>query len=113
MSKALEASCVAGIVKVGQTPVPGATLLSEGIAPSEGILILEEDKATYLAKTSPDLKTTLDKVSSAITKISTILTSIGAAMTGPTTAPPPTLVSDVAELLATNVELIALKSSLK
>lgn len=127
MSKMLEASCVAGVVTAGGFPVPAADIQSEGVGPSEGILILDEDKAKYLAKTSPDLKSTLDDLSSllgtittTLTTIATTLTSIGAGMTGPTTAPPPTLptnvasiTSDVATLTALKVEVDLLKASLK
>lgn len=119
MSKALNATCLGGVVKVGQTIVPQTTILSEGIGSSSGLLVLDEDKKTYIAKISPDLKTTLektiaatDKISDAITKISTVLTSIGAFMTGPTTAPPPTLAADVAEIVGLVVEIEAAKTEM-
>ncbi len=127
MSKVIEAICVAGVVTAGGVPVPAADKLSEGVGASEGVLILDEDLAKYIAKTSPDLKTTLGDLSSllgtiagTLTTISTALTSIGAGMTGPTTAPPPTLpvnvasiVTDVASLTALKVQVDLLKETLK
>lgn len=113
MTKALEASCTAGIVTAGALPVVGAEILSEGVGSSSGILILDEDRKTYIPKTSGDLKTTLEKLASALGKIASTLTSIGAGMTGPTTAPPPTLAADVAQITAIQAEITALKEVLK
>lgn len=120
MSKVLDATCVGGIVKVGALPVVGATILSEGVGASEGLLILDEDKKTYIAKTSPDLEDTisnlidsLEKVSEAINQIATTLTSIGAGMTGPTTAPPPSLATDVAQLILKATAIDTIKTQLE
>jgi hypothetical protein len=127
VSKVLAATCVAGIVKVGALVVPAAEVLSEGVASSSGIVILDEDKAYYVAENSPDLKSTIEKVidsledlASVLNTIATTLTSIGAGMTGPTTAPPPTLavnvatiISKAAEITASRAELLALKGALK
>ncbi len=127
MSKVLAATCAVGIVTAGGLPVPAAEILSEGVGPSSGVLILDEDLAQYIAKTTPDLKsaigdlsTLLGTVSGSLTTIATALTSIGAGMTGPTTAPPPTLpvnvasiLSDVASLAALNVQVELLKETLK
>jgi hypothetical protein len=52
-------------------------------------------------------------MAAAITKIATIFTSIGAGMTGPTTAPPGTLVTDVVELNTMVTEINTLKGQLK
>lgn len=113
MTKVIEASCVTGIVTAEGVPVTGTTILSGGVGESEGVLILEEDKKTYLANTTPDLKTTIEKVIAALNKIGTTLTSIGAGMTGPTTAPPGTLATDVLELTTIATELEVLKGALK
>lgn len=120
MSKVLDATCVGGIVKVGALPVPGTTILSEGIAASQGLLILDGDKKTYIAKTSPDLDSTLSKVidsldtlSSALNQIATTLTSIGANMTGPTTAPPGSLATDVAQIILKATALDTVKAELE
>jgi hypothetical protein len=113
MSKVLEAICVGGVVTSEGVPVPAADILSEGVGASSGVLILDRDLAKYIAKTSPDLKSTLEILSSALTTIATSLTSIGAGMTGPTTAPPPTLAVDVAQITLAVTELDALKEILK
>lgn len=73
MSKVLAASCVGGVVTVQGIPVPGVTLLSEGVASSEGILILDADQAYYVTNIGNDLDTTLEKLIAAIAKIATAL----------------------------------------
>lgn len=113
MSKILEASCVANVVTCEELPITTAEILSEGVGESEGVLLMQGDKQYYIAKTSPDLKATIDSLNDLITKIIVVFTSIGAGMTGPTTAPPPTLATDLADLTQINVELTALKSMLK
>lgn len=112
MSKAINATCSGGIVSVGGKPVE-AEILSEGVGDSEGVLILDKEKAYYVASNATDLKTTLEKISDAITKIGETLTAIGAGMTGITTAPPPTLAASVAEINLIVVELTTLKDALK
>lgn len=74
MSKVLTATCVGGIVSVQGIPVPGVELLSEGVASSEGILIIDEDRAYYVTNIGNDLDTTLEKLIAAIGKIATALT---------------------------------------
>ncbi len=113
MSKILEASCVAGVVMIGAIPVPGVTILSEGVSPSTGIVVMQGDEAFYIAKISPDLKSTLETISSTLTTIATTLTAIGAGMTGPTTAPPPTLAVNVAQITTAAAALTTLGNALK
>lgn len=121
MSKMLEASCVGGIVTAGGIPVPAADILSEGVGASTGVLILDEDEAKYLAKISPDLKTTLEKLSSvcdtiksalqAIDSIGTLVTTCGV---GPGTAIfLPVNIANIAALTAAKAEIDILKASLK
>jgi hypothetical protein len=113
MSKILDATCAGGMVTAGGVPVPAAAILSEGVGPSSGVLVMEKDKATYLTSNAADLKETLGKTADALTKIATTLTSIGLGMAGPATAPPPTLAADVAEITATALQLEVLKEMLK
>lgn len=127
MSKVLAASVQGGKVFVDELEIPDAVIFAEGAGDSEGILILEEFGKFYFANTAPDLKTTLDqlvialeKTADAITKISTTFTAVGAGMTGPTTAPPPTLATDVAALVtyasaitSAKTQLNTLKGALK
>ena len=124
MSKVLEATCVAGVVTVDGIPVPAATVLSEGVAQSEGLLILDEDTANYVAKTSPDLKETLDKLSSALDSIASALQAIdtagyiisvsGGAMSPAIGIPsPPVAVADIAQINAAKAEIDLFKEMLK
>lgn len=80
MSKILNATCSGGQVKVGTTVVQEAVILSEGVAESEGALLMEDDQVKYFAKTSPDLKTTLTKVVEALTQAATALTQTATAL---------------------------------
>lgn len=111
MSKILKASCKTGAVKWEGSTVE-AEILSDGTGESEGILILEKDKAFYIPSSAKDIETTLDKLIGALTKITETLTAIGGGMTGPTTAPPPTLPADVAEINIIISELETLKGDL-
>lgn len=128
MSKILDATCDAsGKVTADGAIVPEATVLSEGKQASSGVLLIEEDRARYITSSATDIKTTIEKtitcltdLSSALTEIATALTSIGAGMTGPTTAPPPTLptavtniTSKVSAIATTKSELEQLKGALK
>ena len=127
MSKMLAATCVGGIVTAEGVPVPAAEILSEGVGPSSGILIVDEDKAYYVAQTSPDLDSTLAQIITALGQTVTALqqtaltfTATFAGMTGPATAPPPTGPAGVAAIgvavvaiTAAQVQLQTLKEVLK
>lgn len=128
MSKILDATCDAsGKVTADGIIVTEATVLSEGKQASSGVLVIEEDRARYIASSATDVKTTIEKtivvlddLTAALTEIATALTAIGAGMTGPTTAPPPTLPTSVVTitnkitaLTATKAELNTLKGALK
>jgi hypothetical protein len=112
MSKILEATCEAGVV-TSQGVAVEATILSEGMGASEGVLVLEGVQASYITSNASDLKTTLEKVVNALTKIGETLTAIGGGMTGPSTAPPPALPANVAEINSLIAELSTLKENLK
>lgn len=113
MSKMLDATCVSGVVTSGGFPVAAAEILSKGVGPSTGLLILDEDRAKYVTSNATDLESTLTTLASVLTTIATSLTSIGAGMTGPTTAPPPTLAADVAQITAAVAQINLLKGLLK
>lgn len=121
MSKILNATSNAtGIVSVEGQVVPGVQVLSEGKQSSSGLLFLEDDKKTYLPSSATDVKSTiektisaLDKVGLALTKIADTLTAIGLGMTGGTTAPPPSLPTNVADITAKVTEINAVKSELE
>lgn len=86
MSKVLNASCEAGVVTCQETVVEEAELFSEGVAASEGLLIQDKDKAFYIAKTSEDLKITLQKLVTTLTRVSTALEKTADALTSLDTA---------------------------
>jgi hypothetical protein len=121
MSKIIQATCENGVVKVGSFVISEAIILSLGTAPnSSGVLIIEGGVSYFMSSSAGDLDLTLEKLISAIekialtvTKIGTIFTAVGAGMTGPTTAPPPTLAVDVVDLNAKVTELNALKADLE
>ena len=121
MSKMLDASCVGGVVTAEGFPVVSAEVMSEGIGASEGILLMDEDNAKYLAKITPDLKSTLEKLSSCIDTIKSALQaidSVGTLVTtcgvGPGTAVwVPVNVANIASLTAAKAEIDLLKASLK
>ncbi len=112
MPKVLEATCTAGIVSVGELPITDAVILSEGVAASTGFLIIQGSDSYYVAKTSPDLKTTLEKISSCLDSLISALGLLDAKPIG--TLPPAVAVTtDIAELTALQVELDALTEALK
>lgn len=114
MSKILSATCsAAGKVTADGVEVVGAIVLSEGKQASSGVAVIDGDKVWYLTSSATDIKTTIEKAADAITKIANLFTSMGAGMTGPTTAPPPTLVTDVAAINQVVTELNQLKGALK
>lgn len=112
MSKAIAATCSGGIVKAGSLPVAGALVLSEGVGSSSGVLLLDEGRATYLAKTSEDLKATLEKIAAALSQIATALTAIDAKPVG-TLPPAPGSAAAIAQITSIQAELTALKGVLK
>lgn len=113
MSKMIDATCESGTVTADGVSVEGAEIVSKGDGASEGILLLDGSKAKYLTSNATDLETTIEKLNSSLNKLVSILTAIGAGMTGPTTAPPPTLATDLAEITALVSELTTLKGQLK
>jgi hypothetical protein len=120
MSKMLEATCVGGVVTQGGAPVPGADVLSEGIGASTGVLLLDDDQAVYVAKISPDLKSTLDGLITALTSISSALNALNTATlvtTCPAGAgvagPPLVATSDIAVINSTKAQLQFLRGVLK
>jgi len=113
MSVILDATCTGKIVNTVGMPVPTAEILSEGNGPSEGVLLMQGGKQYYVTSNATDLKEVITKLNDLIPKLVTAFTSIASGMTGPTTAPPPSLATDLAALTAVNVQLTLLKSMLK
>lgn len=128
MSKILSATCDAqGKVTADGVEVVGAIVLSEGKQASSGVAVMDGTTVWYLTSSATDVKTTIEKLitiltdsAAALTEIGSALTAIGAGMTGPTTAPPPslptsvvTITSKVTALNATKSQLETLKGALK
>lgn len=69
--KALAASCAQGKVTCQGVEIAPVTILSEGVGSSTGFLFIDESSAFYVAKTSPDLNTTLEKLIAALNQVVT------------------------------------------
>jgi len=114
MSKILSATATAtGKVFVDGVEVVGALILSEGKQASSGVAVLDGENVWFLTSSATDIKATIEKAAEAITKIANLFTAMGAGMTGPTTAPPPTLATDVLAIQQVVTELNQLKGALK
>jgi hypothetical protein len=107
MSKILKATCAAGVVIAEDDEVPvDADILSEGVGDSEGLLILNKNKATYITSNASDLKTDIEKTVDALTKCASSNTTLAGSLTaiaGALTAlanPVPTLLTDATTLTA-------------
>lgn len=114
MSRLLEATCSAGVVTCEGVPVPAAEILSEGVGSSAGFLILDGEKAYYVAKTSPDLKTTLEQVSSALGAIVSALSTIDAKPVGGSgSAPAPGAAGNITTINSAKTAVDTLKASMR
>lgn len=83
MSKVINASCVASVVTADSFPVPGATILSQGTKASTGVLVIEEDKKTYLTSNAADLAKAIEDLTAILTSVIAILTAHDAVTTVP------------------------------
>ncbi len=112
MARIIAASCVNGQVTVEGVAIE-AEILSAGVASSQGVVILQDDNVWYVATNSVDLQSVIEKTAELVNLCATLFTSIGAGMTGPTTAPPPTLAVDVLNIQTKASVLDALKDNLR
>lgn len=121
MSKTLAATCSGSAVKVDGVAVPSAVILSEGVGESTGVVLLDEDKAFYLAKISPDLKTAIERTiegleaaKTALTETATVLPIIAApGTTAAATAAAAQITSAVGSMTSAISALNTLKGALK
>ncbi len=81
MSKFVSATCEGGVVTADGVSVASVTILGEGVGPSSGVLVIDEDQLTYIPKTSPDLDGTLEKVIDALQAASDGLGSASSGLT--------------------------------
>jgi len=120
MSKIFSATADAeGKVKVNGVSVPGVIVMSEGKAVSTGLLFMQDGYAYYVPSSASDVASTiqglidtLTDLTAALTTIGSTLTAIGGGMTGPTTAPPPTLPTSVADINSKVTHLNQIKTDL-
>lgn len=118
MSKILAANCQTKIVTVKNIPVPVAEIFSEGVGESEGILILDEDKAFFLNSSASDIKTLLEKIGTILTDLTGALTTLDTAGfntgAGSASAPSPPIIQDkITAIQNAALELGILKDTLK
>lgn len=116
MSKILEATCEDGVVTdtAENIEVPEATILSEGVAPSEGVLILQNGSKWYLCSNATDIKDLLEQIVTALTNISSALSTIDAKPVGGSgSAPAPAVASNVSAITSAKNTLDTLKDNLK
>jgi hypothetical protein len=83
MSKVIAATCVANIVTADSVPVPVATVLSQGISPSSGVLVMDEGRAYYIPNNSSDLKDVLVSIDAILQQLLLTLTGLDAVTVSP------------------------------
>ncbi len=107
MSKVLDATCNAGgVVTAEGSVVTDAVVLSEGMKASEGVLIMEDDKATYVTSNATDIADLIQAVSDILTNVVTVLGSHDGTLGGSQAAV-------IAQITEANLELVAMKETLK
>jgi hypothetical protein len=99
MPRAIAATCENGVVTAEGVVVPGTVILSQGVGPSSGILVIDEDKKYFVAKTSPDVDATLESVIDALEAIVATIGALKSAVTNP--------VGGVTSLAATAVTAVS------
>lgn len=120
MSKVIDASCTSGVVTADNVPVDVADILSEGVGASSGILVQDENRAYYIAKTSEDLVATIEKlvdtigqIVTALTEATTAFTAIDAKPTGGTgSSSTPVAAANVVNITTAVTQLQALSTEL-
>lgn len=113
MSRILDATCVANVVKVEGKVVSPVTILSQGVKSSTGVALLESDKLTYVASNASDISDLISQLSTLVQSISDAFSAFGTAMTGSTTAPPATLSTIISGLASTKAALTTMGNNLK
>lgn len=107
MSKVLIASCEAGKVTVEGQEID-AQIFSEGVAKSDGILIIDKGQKYYFAKTSPDTITVIESVVEIMDQLATILTGLDGATNSPGAQS-----ANITQLNVLKTEFDAIKDDLK
>lgn len=120
MLKILAAVCVGGQVKVGETILQNANIVSQGVGDSEGIVFIDDLDIYYIPMANTDLKTTLEKIVAALTEVATGLTQTATGMgaidvkpTGGTgSAPAPAAASNITNINSAVSQINTIKSDL-
>lgn len=107
MAKAIEATCENNVVKVGALTISEPIIFSMGKKSSEGILIIDDAKAYYVASNASDLSTLIESMNEIIQKIIQIATTLDAA-----TLTPGGATANIALLTTLNTELLTSKDML-
>lgn len=105
--RALEATCSGQVVTVEDLTVE-ATILSEGVKDSEGVFLLDKDKAFYVASNATDIKDVITALGDIIDKISQIVTSLDAVTNSPGAA-----AANIALLATLKTQFMLIKDNLK
>lgn len=108
MSKVLNATCAAGVVTAASFPVTGATILSQGIRASTGLLVMDDDKKTYVTSNAADIHDAIVSLNTIIGQIVTILSAHDAVTTAPGAS-----AAAIAALTALKTTFNATKDTLK
>jgi hypothetical protein len=83
LSKVINATCANNEVTAQGQKVLTATILSQGKKSSSGILILDQDKQTYVTSNASDVKDLITSLEGLIDQISIILTGLDAVTVSP------------------------------
>lgn len=108
MSKILPATCsAASVVTVENKPVQ-ATILSNGKAQSTGVVLLEQDKSTYLTSNASDIHDLIVNIGSLVDQIKLCLNGLDGV-----TASPGSNAAAIAVVDTLKAQLLAQKDLLK
>lgn len=108
MSKVLAAECAAGVVQVEGLPIADCEVLSQGTKPSEGIVVLDQDKSRYLTGHAEDLAEVIESLDLIFQQVIAILTALDGVSTSPGT-----VTAAVAALTLAEVQFALMKESLR
>jgi Cu/Ag efflux pump CusA len=82
MARLIEASCEGGVVTVSGRTIT-AEILSQGVESSLGVVILDGDKAFYIANSHEDIKEVIEDVVGLIDQVQTVLTGLDGVTVSP------------------------------
>ncbi len=104
----MEATCEGGTVTAGGAVVAEADILSAGVGQSDGVLLLDNDKAKYIASNASDISDLIVSLCTIIEKVALIATGLDSV-----TLSPGGQTANIAALTALKVQLNLTKDGLK